>query len=619
MKDVTGKGGVVLKERFHVENSFVERSFRFRIFSEQGKVIAELPDLPISADDFAGRTIYPDGKVVIFDSKKDLLAKVILTDKRGDRTKKVLVPPGISADCIVDVRWKERGDMGRMPTFGIGWMRTWTWTPRFPTNKLEVEVSKELAWNWNFRPGNGKSKLISTDTLNSKVLTLTDLPPTEWVPFTVGPGFDAPRLEIFPIPRNIADSYDKEYEAYWKDVVARIYKPLFDERPSGGFAYRALSKEIRKDLDGSPAKQAGDILSRLNTKIKNLSSLTYAEKALMAGGKPDWNLHPFDMNQSASERATDALGMFILAYSVMKDAGIKLKIAFVANRDVRRIVAKTRNPNQFTNLILGVDQAGDGIFWMDPALRFAAPGMLNPDYQGTLAFVVNTADWTGKFEGLGTQSAGFNQTRYTYHLNIGGDQDAVKLKVGFSGYPEYAERFRFMSLEPKEQSKTLKESLERISKSVTITKAEVANATNPREDLRWEVEGAREREAGRRLEIEPFPLMQWPLFVPDKWPDTREEFIVLPHNKIHLAVSTIELPKDYVWKGIKEIVHSNEFGRVVWMAEKKSTLGAEEIKVVLRVELNQSLGPSTMYSKLKEFVFWVEEACRRRLIVEKVN
>ncbi|MBL0312970.1 MAG: hypothetical protein IPP78_09730 [Holophagaceae bacterium] len=401
--------------------------------------------------------------------------------------------------------------------------------------------------------------------------------------------------------------------------MTKIYKPFFEDRPSRGSAYRSLSEQLRNELKGSPAKQAAEILSRLNTQFRNLSSLTYAEKAAMKGGKPDWEVDSYDLNQSAKHGATDGWGMFFLAYSMMKDAGIKPKIAFVADRDRRRIASNTRNPNQFTDIILGVDDGANGTVWMDPALRYAMPGLLNPDYQGTMAFVVNTSDWIGKFESIGTQTAGFNQTQYTYHLEVGEDQDAVKLKVGFSGYPEYQERYRFMRLEPRDQTKALKESLELVSKSVTITKAEVTNATNPREDLRWEIEGANERETGRRIEIYPFPLMQWPLNVPSKWPEARQDFIVLPYQKVHQAVSHIKLPKGYTWPGWNEINRSNEFGEVTWKAEQQSKPDGVEIQVVLRVEVKRSLGPATMYPKLKEFVSWVEEACRRQLLVEKVK
>lgn len=619
MKDTVGKGAVVLRERFHIENSYVERTYRFRILSEQGKPVAELPDLPEDAYDLVGRTVYPDGKVVLFDSKKDLQTKTVVATSAGEVAKKVMVPPGLSADCLVDIKWREKRYYLELAQYGLGRMDTWTWTSSFPIRKLELDVSKRLAWNWTFRPGTTRSKPAATETSSSKTLTLEDLPPAESIPFTVGAGFNAPRLEVYPDHPDIIRSYGKEDAAFWQDVVTKIYKPYFSDRLSGGTAYRSLSEQLRKDLKGSPAKQAGEILSRLNSQMRNLSALTFAEKATMKGGKPDWEVDSYDLNQSAKHSATDGWGMFLLAYSVMKDAGIKPKIAYVADRDQRRISSNGRNPNQFTDLVLGVDEGGNGITWMDPAMRYASPGLLNPDYQGTLAFVVNSADWTGKFEGMGTQTGGFNQTRYTYHLNIAEDQDAVKLEVGFSGYPDYVERSRFMKLEPKEQTKSLKESLELITKSVTITKAEVANATNSREDLRWEVEGASERESGRRMEIYPFPLMQWPLYVPSKWPETRQEFIVLPYQKIHLAISHIKLPKGYAWPGWNEINHSNEFGRVAWKAELQSKPDGDEIKVVLRVDVIQSLGPAAMYPKLKEFVSWVEEACRRQLIVEKVK
>ncbi|MBL0209928.1 MAG: hypothetical protein IPQ13_03295 [Holophagaceae bacterium] len=619
MKDAAGKGAVVIRDRFHIENSYIERIYRFRILSEQGKSVADLPDLPEEAYDLVGRTVYPDGKVVLFDSKKDLQTKTALATNTGGIEKKVLVPPGLSANCVVDIKWKEKCYYLELARFGLGQMDTWTWTPGYPTQKLEVDVSKRLAWNWGFRQGNTKGTPTVSETSDSKTFTMENLAPVESIPFAVGAGFTAPRIEVFPDHPYLSRSYSKDDAGFWQDVVTKIYKPYFVDKPSRGSTYRDLSEILRKNLNGSPAKQAGEILSRLNTQIINLSALTYAEKAALKGGKADWEVDSADLNQSAKKSATDGWGMFFLAFSVMKDAGIKPKIAFVADRDRRRIAPRVRNPNQFTDVILGVDDGANGTVWMDPALRYAATGLLNPDYQGTSAFVVNTADWTGKFDGMGTQSANFNQIRYTYQLDIGEDQDAVKLKVGFSGYPEYVERSRFMRLEPKEQSKTLKESLEQISKSVTITKAEVANATNSREDLRWEVEGARERETGRRLEIEPFPFMQWPLYVPSKWPETRQDFIVLPYQKIHLANSRIKLPKGYAWSGASEINHSNEFGRVSWSAEKQSTPGGDEIQVVLRVEVAESLGPAAMYPKLKTFISWIEEACRRQLVAERVK
>jgi hypothetical protein len=619
MKDTAGKGAVVLKERFHIENSFIERTFRFRILSEQGKPVADLPDMPEETYDLVGRTVYPDGRVVLFDSKKDLQTKTALATKNGEIAKKVLVPPGLSANCLVDIKWKEKRYYLELARFGLGQMDTWTWSSPFPIQKLELDLSKRMAWNWSFNAGSTKGKQSVVQTSDSKTLILEELLPTEAIPFTVGAGFTSPRIEVFPVHPDMGRSFNKDDAGFWQDVVTKIYKPFFNDRPSGGSTYRNLSEQLRKELKGSPAKQAGEILSRLNTQIRNLSSLTYAEKAAMKGGKPDWDVDSYDLNQSAKHAATDGWGMFFLAHSMMKDAGIKPKIAFVADRDRRRIAGNSRNPNQFTDVILGVDDGANGTVWMDPALRYAAPGLLNPDYQGTMAFVVNTSDWTGKFEGAGTQAAGFNQTRYTYQLEIGEDQDAVKLKVEFSGFPEYLERSRFMKLEPKEQTKTLKESLEVNSKSVTITKAEVANATNPRENLLWQVEGANEREIGRRIEIYPFPLMQWPLYVPSKWPDTRQDFIVLPYQKIHTAVSHIKLPKGYTWPGCNEINHANEFGLVAWKAEQQTKPEGDEIQVVLRVEVKQALGPATMYPKLKEFISWIEEACRRQLIVEKLK
>lgn len=81
----------------------IEHLVRIRVLSEAGRAGAELRDLSPLATQIQGRTNYRDGTFVRFDKRKDLAEKEISPD--GDRVHKVrvLVPPGVTSDCVVEL------------------------------------------------------------------------------------------------------------------------------------------------------------------------------------------------------------------------------------------------------------------------------------------------------------------------------------------------------------------------------------------------------------------------------------------------------------------------------------------------------------------------------------
>lgn len=618
-KDTSGLGGAVLVERLHLENEFVERTIRCRVYNERGRSVAEFPDLPEGAYDVAGRTVYPDGKEVLLDPGRDLRAKTAVEIKGQRLVRKVLVPPGISSDCVVDVRWREKRRYSYRDGFYLGMVDTWIWASPFPIELLEVELSSRLYWSWTFNNGDGKRLPTTTESKDFKTLRLGSIPPRQELPFAVQSSSRAPRLEVFPVDPNFADSLMKDEGWFWADMVVFRYRPIFERGIVRGQAYKALSEKLRKGLTGSPLVQAGEIVSRIYAEVQNLSALTYLEKAALKDGVPGWEVEPFKLDVTATRRATNGWGTFLLAFSLFRDAGLSPKLALVADRNRRQVSIKDKNPLQFTDLLLGVEEPGKGTVWMDPTLRYATPGLLDPKYQGSMALVIDTTEWQGQFMLIGHQASTFNLAKYAYRLEILGDQDRFKLDVTLSGYPEYSERIKFMALEPASQSMKLRERLELLSKDVVVTRAEVSNATSPRENLKWAVEGRKDRVPGRRMEIEPFPLMPSPLTIPNTWPETREEMIVFPYKQLHLAVCDIRIPKGYRWSGETFPTHANTFGLVGWKLETVTEGDGELLRVILRVEVKQSVAPPSKYAELKEFVGWVEAACRQTLLLDRLN
>lgn len=155
-----------------------------------------------------------------------------------------------------------------------------------------------------------------------------------------------------------------------------------------------------------------------------------------------------------------------------------------------------------------------------------------------------------------------NRRRFDYTLSLG-EEEQFSVEGKFSGYPEYLERFNYLHLDSKEQVKALKERMEPGLKGYTLTHAKVENATDPRANLTWRLEGIREAEDGSRR-IHPFPGLPMPVHIPAAWPDKRQNAIVFPYCQQVTATCRFLLPKGWRLTPEVDMEEKNSFGQVSW-------------------------------------------------------
>jgi len=192
------------------------------------------------------------------------------------------------------------------------------------------------------------------------------------------------------------------------------------------------------------------------------------------------------------------------------------------------------------------------------------------------------------------------------------------VEAHFGGYPEYAERWNHMVSESSEQNRLLKEGLEKALKGATLAKAEVLNATNPKETVSWKAEGTLEPKGGRQRTVEPFPGMPSPLWIPDAFPKERALPIVMPYLQIHAAHSAIKVPKGFRVRPVPPLDERNRFGRVKWSTELKTAGEEHSAEVALEVSVDSMFAGPEAYGELKAFLGWIDEACHRTLVLEKI-
>jgi hypothetical protein len=193
--------------------------------------------------------------------------------------------------------------------------------------------------------------------------------------------------------------------------------------------------------------------------------------------------------------------------------------------------------------------------------------------------------------------------------------DNYDLSTEFAGYPEYVERSRYLTLDPTEQAKALKEHYERSMKNLQVSSAEVFNSASAQMGLSWSLKGSLEREGGRKRAVDPFPGMPWPLWVPDRLEETRAIPIVLPFPMIQEAVSTFKIPKGYRIPALEEVSHENGFGKVVWTPSVDAATST--VKVTFRTEVLANSAPPSEWQAFRTFLQWVEAGCRRQVILSR--
>jgi hypothetical protein len=612
------RGALVLEERLRIQPREIETTYRARIFSEEGRAAAELADIPQSVSEIRGRTVYPDGREVTFDSRKDFAERKVEASGRTHSSIHLIVP-GVTTDCVIEVQWRERSDgylYGLPKRLVDGLYGRWWLGNACPTERLVVEIAKNHPFA-NSILENSRFKAEIREVDGFRVLTYRNLPAWENPPYSLYTQGPFPRLEVYWQPDNLIRAYYRGRDAYWLEAFDRIYKEDYEESVDMGREFLAFSESLLKDLPEAPHAKAAEILVRLDSRIRNVSSATASEKAALPRGF--WGGYEYKkLDRAVSSGLASARGMRLLCYHLLKKAGLQPRIGKVVDRERDRFDMGRLNPWQFDHDLLGVSDPVKGVLWLDPTNRFATPGVIHPDYQGTpgLAFEPSGPEgWKVSRAIIPVAEAPSNSRTYTYLLHLGDESDSFEARASFTGYLDYSERARFLPLEPSEQTKSLKGRFEGERKSLLVSKAEVADPSSTLHAFGWKVEGTLEREGGRQRKVEPFPGMAWPLWVPAKLEEQRSMPIVLPQRLIHRALCTFEVPPGFRIADLTEFRNHNRFGSVQWSIQYDEATRKATVQFV--TEVATSMEGSEQWRAFKAFLGWIEEACRRTIVLTR--
>lgn len=596
------KGAVILERRIRYGVKDTEVTERIRIFSEDGLGAVAMPSFG-RAWTLEGRTVLPDDTVTPFNSSKDLVEGSIKVGHWSLRGK-TLVPPGLTADCVVDLHYDLDSYLNT----------SWVELPilrAYPVKKCVMEMATSSPL--------GSTLLVPKDLRAWPVpkgsyqeYTFHDLPAEAQEPYTV-PGLWRPRFIFFFQPQLLRDAASKGDDAYWRAVVDRIFKSVYTDDLSFGRHYREWSKTLRAGLQGSPVAQATELYLRLQEKILNISHLTGPELAALSRKEADERFQARDLDASVERGRTSALGLHYLFFQLLVDQGLEPKLLLAANRRDRVFMYGFHTLQQFTATLIGVGDGAGKFVWFEPQRRFYPAGLLDPGFQEAEGLWVEPKDWSFKVFKAEPQVAAENRSHYAFELRFG-ETETFAMKADFTGYAEHQARADFSFLDPAEWDRTLKERVEKQARDLTLARVSVENAADLRKPFGLTAEGTTSFEGGRRRSFPPFPGLACPLEVPETWPASRTLPIVLPYRQTFTAVSRFQVPEGWVLAQEKETEEANFFGSVSWRMKALPDRWAE---VTWVVTVDHVLANTEGYRSFKAYLGWVEAAFRRTLTLER--
>jgi len=601
-------GAVVLESSLAFRNTYVEYLYRVRILDESGKDAAQFEEFPEAAYDFEGRTVYRDGREVVFSKVKDL-ARLTLAAGWEESSRKVVIPPGVNGDCVVEFRWKESAKPlpSRMKSYAH-----WALGGKYRTLLSVVTVPVSFPDTFQFFMGRETpTERVTKGTMTAWVTR--DLP-GDWGTFYALRNLDTPRFAAFSQPRELQDiARTGKAPDYWSKASKFVLKGMFLDRTTLGRHYRELARTVGEDLPAGPQARAAAVLERMESRIRNFDSLTHDEAT--SRKKPEDTFVSFDLDTAAERKETDGFGMVLLYVNLLKGAGVDPKLALVRGRNAGLFEYWFPSLHQTEAILVGVDEPGKPTLWMNPGTRYLPAGILESEYQGTPTLFVDTRTWEPVQGTLPFQSMDVNRRHFDYRVEPADEQCRFTLKAAFTGLPAVREREASLPLPQGRQDEALKASLEARALGGEIAWAKVLNATDPSRTVAWEAAGTLPLEEGRRVQLTPFPCMPPPLWIPPSFPETRKERIVLPYSRIQTAECVMKLPRGYRLAPTEDMRRSNGFGRVAWTVAAMEDPG--EVKVTFKAEVVvASSGPGS-YGAFRTFLGWIDEAMRLRVLVER--
>lgn len=589
---------VVLLDITVIDPKTIGRFRRVRILREEGR--EALSDLIAERfkGEVTGRVIdRSSGEVSVIDGDKDLIEMTIAQRRRKKLRAKILIPSGVTNDCLVELRWTIKINNGTTS----GWNDTYAMSEPWPIRDKRFfhNMSQDERYINFIRPG--KDVGFSSDGYDyPKNLFFKDIPPEGTYPFSG----NLPKYWAATSISSLSFSRMRFTRYIADNMIPKKIKTK---------GYKEWTKQLKANMPSDPAQRAEFLVRAMHQRVPNVAQLS-PEKRLEITALRD----RYPRNKAAQKALEDGYGdsyqQQVLFAAMARDLEIDAWILMTGDRD-------DHIPNLTITGYLGMD-LNKWFFGFGPTMEemvhfdISQPDISVPnlpiDVQGLTAMAFRVDDAVSMDITLPRDRYDRFRWEHRYRTKIT-ESGTVETRFTQINPGPYRLRFvnRYKNYSEADRDDAVRRGAERLWSSHTVSDVTLdmqADQTVVR------YKATRSTHTPHEYRMMPFRGAYAPINRPTRWSSGRNQPLLLDHFQ-QLDTHTVTLPDGWKTVGNPSWDRRNTVGRVaIGMQQNGNTLTIQRI-----MEVYRPIYQASHEEELKALLAWIDEAEDQRLLIKKPN
>lgn len=614
---------VILEDRTDIRADTIYRYRKIHVFSDAGKEAAVLSDEERLVRRLRGRVVDADGKETRFNHREDFVAVLVNRIGRDQKKKRILVPPGMSRNCIVEYRWEIPAEYG-IPRdhYGLRYFVQEPWHVKEKVFYIDQDAKPEGIIFWG-------TQFVWTDIQEPahmdhgqdgrlEIIRYTDVPPLERHPF--GNIHRDDRAAFLSSFRNIA-SFSKEHDLFWQQFARDYYRKVtLIAKPGKTKEYKAFIKELRGSLPKDRKQALLFIYNRFQESIDHIDTVP-PERRAQAYAILKENRDDITIGTIFNRGIGTSNELSRLFFHILDDTGLNCDIILANRTDNAPLRIEEMNIFSFSGSVplFGIEEQPGRWFLVAPGSPHYPPGYVPPEYQGTKALVMDMGNqFKTRWSTIPRFPAQAHQKIRVYQVLVEAEGNTTfQIQVDSGGWWESQNRAFYKSMLPEERDEALRKLWSKRRKDWLVVAAKVEGAETSTQAIRETVTAVRpapEIEANF-ISLNPFPGSQAPFDLPEYWPQSCRQPLVLPFASTVTDYAAIAVPPGYHLMGNPSWQKENEIGKVVVNATEKDGRTVVRRDIVLKADV---VGPEQV-KDLKMLCSWIDEAMNQDFGFKKAD
>lgn len=604
---------VIVEDLTEFTTLSINRYRKIRILSENGKAAAEFIDFTGETEKLTGRVVDVSGEETVFDRKEDFVEVLGLKSKNRTIKSKILVPPGLTADCLVELSWKipsleglPRGsNRQRFPVQEDYFCRVKVF--KLNNNALRSRGSffvTRAIWSTLKPP----AQFAEEKTRSGRTLTYSNIPAQQDHPFG---NENLDDNSGFVLIYKTFPDFGKEPGRFWKKLGKEYLGNIwFADKFGKGSDYKRWIRQLKQSLPEDPAQSALHIYHAFRQRVASTDMMPPEVKARYAVKGPVDSENNHYLEQVFDYGYGEPWQLGFLFYKVARDCELPVQVLFTSSIYDAPFRMDALDPFSLELYfpLFGIPTINGQRLLLAPAFPEYDAGYVPYYLQGGQAIAYSPGEkWSHSPTRIPRLGPNSHQLIRRYQINVtaDGEMNFSVVQKG-SGVFNARQRELFYPLPEEERVTRLKKSWQNRLGSWKVTNAMLRNVDNLAEPVETVVQGedTLEIEDEQWVALSPFPGDSLPLSRPRIWPANRRQPIILPHTANQIDLSKITLPKGWKLRGNGDWQKQNSVGKVSYRAIQKGNV----LTVRRDIVIAQDLMPAEKERELKYFIAWMDEA-----------